>query len=178
MRLSRSLFTVVAALGLPGIASAAVTPVVEDWKIALGWNQTILPASSFGKSVGSFTPPAGFESAPAALATTNNLAVSSAIGKPGGTFICQDTIWGGVCGYAVQPLNECILLESPWLKTISSFGPDPGATCFAFASGDCNSGNAQWSFTFPGDDTGGLATTTPWNDKLTSFACVASQSVA
>ncbi|KAJ7056161.1 hypothetical protein C8F01DRAFT_1312237 [Mycena amicta] len=175
MGLVRTLVAAFLALSLPLATTAATTPVT-DWKIALGWNQTILPASSFGSSVGAFKPPASFKlsTAGASAKTGQNLAVTSAIGKPGGTFICQNTVWGGLCGYAVQPLNECILLESPWLQTISSFGPDPGATCFAFASGDCNSGNAKWSFTFPGDDTGGLATTNPWNDQITSFACVSS----
>ncbi|KAF7318399.1 hypothetical protein HMN09_00349100 [Mycena chlorophos] len=64
-----------------------------------------------------------------------------------------------LCSYAVQPLNECILLQAPWLKTSSSFGPDAGANCFAYASGNCDDGDAQRSFEFPGDDTGGIATT-------------------
>ncbi|KAJ6599977.1 hypothetical protein DFH09DRAFT_1129155 [Mycena vulgaris] len=147
------------------LATAAV--VRSDWKIAVGWNQTVLPPTALGTSIGPFTPPATALVGSPKLAT----APSTALGKPGGIFICLDVDWKGVCGYAVQPLNECILLVSPWLKTISSFGPDPGATCFAFSSGDCNPANAQWSFKFPGDDSGGLATTNAFNDKITSFAC-------
>ncbi|KAJ7213493.1 hypothetical protein GGX14DRAFT_445308, partial [Mycena pura] len=49
---------------------------------------------------------------------------------PGGVFVCTDINWGGTCGYAVQPLQTCIVLAAPWLNAISSFGPDPGATCW------------------------------------------------
>ncbi|KAF8217625.1 hypothetical protein K438DRAFT_5260 [Mycena galopus ATCC 62051] len=137
------------------LSMAAVAPAPTDWKIAVGWNQTVLP--SLGTSLGPFTPPAGTKAGLASgqLAT----APVSALGKPGGVFICQNTEWQGECG--------C-------LDTISSFGPDPGATCFAFSSGNCDTNEAQWSFTYPGDDTGGLATTNPWNDHVTSFACVSS----
>ncbi|KAJ7096104.1 hypothetical protein C8R44DRAFT_813175 [Mycena epipterygia] len=159
----------------PLTTPAAPAPAT-DWKVLVGWNKTVLPASVFGTSIGAFTPPPNASPAPA---VSQNLAasdatLSTAIGKPGGVFICQDGDWKGLCGYAVQPLNECILLVSPWLDTISSFGPDPGATCFGFSSNNCDAGNAQWSFTFPGDDTGGSATTNPWNDKITNFACTAS----
>ncbi|KAK7059785.1 hypothetical protein R3P38DRAFT_2837864 [Favolaschia claudopus] len=160
---------VIVLLGLSSSTLAAVAPTF-DWKLANGWNQTVLP--SLGTSVGPFTPPAG------AIKTAPKLAAEAASakaqGKPGGVFICEDIHWKGLCGYAVEPLNECILLSDPWLTAISSFGPDPGATCFAFSSGDCDQNNAQWSFTFPGDDTGGVNTTNPFNDKITSFACVKS----
>ncbi|KAJ7034571.1 hypothetical protein C8F04DRAFT_567274 [Mycena alexandri] len=155
------------ALPLSVTAAAVITPT--DWKLAAGWNGTVLPLSSFGTAVGRFTPPAG------ARPISQNLAASapaSDLGKPGGVFICQNLDWKGLCGYSVTPLNDCILLSSPWLDTISSFGPDPGSTCFAFNTGNCDQNEAQWSFTFPGDDTGGEATTNPWNDKITSFACV------
>ncbi|KAJ7863731.1 hypothetical protein B0H14DRAFT_3443826 [Mycena olivaceomarginata] len=161
--------SVLFALCASSTTAAAVAP--NDWKLAVGWNQTVLP--SLGTSVGTFTPPAGAIPAQAASKLAATAAVS-ALGKPGGVFICQNLDWKGLCGYAVEPMNECILLADPWLKTITSFGPDPGATCFAFASGDCNTANAQWSFKFPGDDTGGLSTTNPFNDKITSFACVPS----
>ncbi|KAJ7054355.1 hypothetical protein C8F01DRAFT_1259639 [Mycena amicta] len=153
-------------------AAAAITSREEDWKIALGWNGIVLPADTVGTPVESsdFAAPHGMVKAP----SSNTLAVSSTVGKPGGVFICQDVGWGKPCGYSVQPLNVCILLQAPWLNTISSFGPDPGATCFAFASGNCDAGQAQWSFTFPGDNTGGVATSNPWNDKITSFVCVPS----
>ncbi|KAF7318394.1 hypothetical protein HMN09_00348600 [Mycena chlorophos] len=160
------LATLLGSLALP-IAQAAAAPT--DWKIAVGWNQTVLPASAIGTPVGPFTAPSTGSSN-----VLVSLAASTTSGTPGGTFVCQDTDWGGVCGYAVQPLNECILLQAPWLKTISSFGPDAGANCFAYASGNCDDGDAQWSFEFPGDDTGGIATTNPWNDQITSFACVPS----
>ncbi|KAJ7866866.1 hypothetical protein B0H13DRAFT_1504365, partial [Mycena leptocephala] len=90
-------------------------------------------------------------------------------GKPGGIFICQDVHWRGDCGYAVRDLDEWILLVSPWLGSISSFGPDPGATCYAFSTGKCDPSQTQWIFQFPGDDIGGLATINPWNDRITNF---------
>ena len=36
----------------------------------------------------------------------------------------------GTCGYAVQPLNTCIMLGDDWKNKISSFGPDPCQVCF------------------------------------------------
>ncbi|KAF7338804.1 hypothetical protein MSAN_02203000 [Mycena sanguinolenta] len=159
-----------AVLGLfAPTVSAAAAPT--NWKTAVGWNGTVLP--SLGTSVGPFTAP-GTSTAKASPAVAAAVAPVSDLGSPGGVFICQNTDWQGLCGYAVEPMNECILLASPWLNTISSFGPDPGATCFAFASGNCDNGEAKWSFTYPGDDSGGLATTDPFNDQITSFACVSS----
>ncbi|KAL5498849.1 hypothetical protein ACEPAH_2204 [Sanghuangporus vaninii] len=64
--------------------------------------------------------------------STSTNATRASIEKrtPGGVFICTDLNWGGTCGYAVQPLDECILLGSDWDKQISSFGPDPCTICF------------------------------------------------
>ncbi|KAJ6572242.1 hypothetical protein B0H19DRAFT_1133049 [Mycena capillaripes] len=172
MGFARSLVVaVVSTVLLVPLSTTAATISLKDWKTELGWNQTVLP--SLGTSLGAFTPPAGMVPAQK-LAAPAVAAPVSALGKPGGVFICQDLSWKGLCGYAVEPMNECILLASPWLDTITSFGPDPGATCFGFATGDCNTDDAQWSFLFPGDSTGGLATTNPFNDKITSFACVPS----
>jgi len=172
---ARSFFVAVVsafiALSLSTADAATIAPAY--WNRAVGTqtgNQTVLPVTSFGTSVGPFTPPASEGTAAQKLAGVPQ----SKVGKPGGIFICLNVDWNGVCGYAVQPLNECILLASPWLNAISSFGPDNGATCFAFSTGNCDTTQAQWSFKFPGDDSGGLATTNPWNDKITSFACTAS----
>ncbi|KAJ7703451.1 hypothetical protein B0H16DRAFT_1638706 [Mycena metata] len=172
MPTARSLMVtfVSALIGLPLSVTAAAAPTPTDWKIALGWNRTVLP--SFGTSVGPFTPPAGAVPISQKLAAAST--PSSDLGRPGGVFICTDLDWKGKCGYSVPPLNDCVLLASPWLDAISSFGPDPGSTCFAFNTGNCDQNEAQWSFTFPGDDTGGEATTNPWNDQITSFACVPS----
>ena len=49
---------------------------------------------------------------------------------PGGVELCTDINWGGTCGYAVQPLNTCIILGDDWKNKISSFGPDPCQVCF------------------------------------------------
>jgi hypothetical protein len=54
MGFARSLIIAIATLVVPLSASPAPSP--NDWKIALGWNQTVLP--SLGTSVGTFTPPA------------------------------------------------------------------------------------------------------------------------
>jgi hypothetical protein len=54
MGFARSLIIAIATLAVPLSASPAPSP--NDWKIALGWNQTVLP--SLGTSVGAFTPPA------------------------------------------------------------------------------------------------------------------------
>ncbi|KAK6532995.1 hypothetical protein TWF281_007161 [Arthrobotrys megalospora] len=48
---------------------------------------------------------------------------------PGGIYITTDIFWGGQKGYKVQPFNTCIVLNAPWLYTISSFGPDQGTRC-------------------------------------------------
>ncbi|KAJ7636798.1 hypothetical protein FB45DRAFT_449969 [Roridomyces roridus] len=152
------LLTLVSAfLAVVAVHAGAVTPIRRDTVI--------------GHSIGPFTPPANHTAAVSPKLATSN---AKAVGKPGGVFICQNTDWQGECGYAVQPLNECIVLVAPWLETVSSFGPDNGATCFAFSSGNCDSNEAQWSFTFPGDNTGGEATSNPWNDKITNFACTPS----
>ncbi|KAL5498848.1 hypothetical protein ACEPAH_2203 [Sanghuangporus vaninii] len=52
---------------------------------------------------------------------------------PGGVYICTDINWGGTCGYAVQPLDECIRLGPDWDGKISSFGPDPCTACVGYA---------------------------------------------
>ncbi|KAJ6470213.1 hypothetical protein C8R47DRAFT_1149028 [Mycena vitilis] len=134
MTSARSL--VVAVVSALLVAPLAATAAPTDWKLEVGWNRTVLP--SLGKSLGAFTAPTGAAApspkvANAAVTANVTTAPTSALGKPGGVFICQDLNWKGLCGYAVEPMNECILLASPWLDTITSFGPDPGATCFAFA---------------------------------------------
>lgn len=47
-------------------------------------------------------------------------------------YICTDTDWKGRCGYAVQPLYQCITLGADWAYQISSFGPDVCTICTAF----------------------------------------------
>ncbi|EAU36832.1 predicted protein [Aspergillus terreus NIH2624] len=32
----------------------------------------------------------------------------------GGVYICTDINWGGNCGFAKQPWDQCIQLDSPW----------------------------------------------------------------
>ncbi|KAJ7118539.1 hypothetical protein C8R43DRAFT_1112561 [Mycena crocata] len=98
--------------------------------------------------------------APTSPSMTQTLASRN---TPGGVKICTDINWGGTCGYAVQPLNTCIVLTSPWYHAISSFGPDHGAACFAYSQNNCD--EANWEFVFPGDATGGIFTHNSWNDQ-------------
>ncbi|KAL5521459.1 hypothetical protein ACEPAF_2207 [Sanghuangporus sanghuang] len=108
---------------------------------------------------------------PTVVHSTSANATSTSVEKrtPGGVFICTELNWGGTCGYAVQPLNECIPLGSDWDKQISSFGPDPCTICFAYRESNCD--EAEWEFTNPGDATGGLGTSDPWNDQISAFLC-------
>ncbi|KAJ7190658.1 hypothetical protein GGX14DRAFT_407821 [Mycena pura] len=89
----------------------------------------------------------------------------------GGVFICTDISWKGApaASQCSWPLNVCINLTAPWYRAISSFGPDPGATCFSYSQDSCD--EAEWEFTAPGDATGGLGTSNPWNDQITNFMC-------
>ncbi|KAJ7306207.1 hypothetical protein DFH08DRAFT_824863 [Mycena albidolilacea] len=133
-------------LAISILTAVSATPV-QDWKYGVGWDGKVLDPSIIG------TP------------TSPNVVRSALVPRtPGGVFICTDINFGGTCGFAVQQLGQCIVLTSPWYQTISSFGPDPGATCFAYSQNSCS--EAQWSFTFPGDATGGLGTNDPWNDRL------------
>ncbi|KAJ6560355.1 hypothetical protein B0H19DRAFT_1260965 [Mycena capillaripes] len=87
-------------------ALAAVSAVpIEEKKYIIGWEIVENPTSA---------------DVPRAIAPRT----------PSGVKICTDINWGGTCGYAVQPLGVCINLTSPRKNAISSFGPDPGATCF------------------------------------------------
>ncbi|KAJ6610356.1 hypothetical protein B0H10DRAFT_2225004 [Mycena sp. CBHHK59/15] len=130
------------ALVASAFTAVSAIPVSDQTKVTLGWEIVVAPTSP---------------NVPRALAGRT----------PGGVFICTDINFSGTCGYAVQPLDVCIFLTSPWYRTISSFGPDPGATCFAYSQNSCN--EAQWEFTYPGDATGGLGTSDPWNDQARLF---------
>ncbi|KAJ7865675.1 hypothetical protein B0H13DRAFT_1898433 [Mycena leptocephala] len=65
--------------------------------------------------------------------------------------------------YAVEPLDTCVGIASPWYGGISGFGPDPGVECFAYFQNNCN--EAEWELVYPGDATSGLGTNNPWNDQ-------------
>ncbi|KAI1327921.1 hypothetical protein F5Y16DRAFT_370152 [Xylariaceae sp. FL0255] len=85
--------------------------------------------------------------------------------EPGGVFICTDINWGGTCGFAKQPWNECIQLTSPWYHSISSIGPDTFNAIVAFQDFSCSS-DAKLAIFNPGDsdlDNQG------WNDLIGSF---------
>ncbi|RPD53470.1 hypothetical protein L226DRAFT_614791 [Lentinus tigrinus ALCF2SS1-7] len=91
----------------------------------------------------------------------------------GGVYICSGTNWGGECGYAVQPLDTCIVLGSDWKNKIASFGPDSCTMCFAYKTDNCAFGDGFfWMFQHPGDASGGRSVTNnPWNKHIESFKC-------
>ncbi|KAI5116313.1 hypothetical protein M0805_005521 [Coniferiporia weirii] len=168
MKFSLSLSSVVAAVTIALYTGVAASPApvaepvpAEDWKSAVGWDGVVLESSAVG-SVSAFKN-----------ATTDALEKRNI----GGVYICTDINWGGTCGYAVQPINECIVLGSDWAYKISSFGPDKGTTCSgALRKPEPFCGEARWWFTYPGDATGGLGTGDPWNDAIGAFTCKPSQS--
>ncbi|KAF2736697.1 hypothetical protein EJ04DRAFT_432307, partial [Polyplosphaeria fusca] len=53
-------------------------------------------------------------------------------------YLCTDWHFLGTCGYAVQPLNQCIHLDSPWWHSVSSMGPDSGTVCNIYSDYSCN----------------------------------------
>ncbi|GJE96653.1 hypothetical protein PsYK624_128540 [Phanerochaete sordida] len=97
----------------------------------------------------------------------------------GGAFLCTDINWSGTCGHFTPALGACVNLDSFWNKQVSSFGPDECTRCDAYGPTDCTffipggspSTIPVWHFTYPGDDSGGLSTNNPWNDRIQSFVC-------
>ncbi|KAK4238368.1 hypothetical protein C8A03DRAFT_33609 [Achaetomium macrosporum] len=92
--------------------------------------------------------------------------------QDGGVIICRDINWAqGTCGYAKQPWNVCIRLDSPWWHTISSIGPDEYNAIVAYSDFNCGSSD-QIAIFNPGY---GLSRsqadlrTVGWNDKIGSF---------
>ncbi|KAL5354924.1 hypothetical protein BJX96DRAFT_170180 [Aspergillus floccosus] len=55
--------------------------------------------------------------------------------EDGGVYICTDINWGGNCGFAKQPWDLCIQLDSPWWHSISSIGPDEYNAIVAYEYG-------------------------------------------
>ncbi|KAI5120972.1 hypothetical protein M0805_006644 [Coniferiporia weirii] len=159
MKFSLFLSSLVAAVLVSLCTGVAASPApiaepkpVEDRKSAVGWDGSALESSAIG--------------VPAFMnATTDELEKRTV----GGVFICTDINWGGTCGYAVQPIDECIILGSDWAYKISSFGPDECTTCFAYSQPSC--AEESWEFTYPGDATGGLGTSDLWNDLIAAFMC-------
>ncbi|KAL2015523.1 hypothetical protein VTK56DRAFT_5340 [Thermocarpiscus australiensis] len=86
--------------------------------------------------------------------------------QDGGVFICWDINWAsGTCGYAKQPWNECIRLDSPWWHSISSIGPDEYNAIVAYTDYNCGS-SAQIAIFNPGYAD---LRTVGWNDQIGSF---------
>ena len=125
----------IAVSAVYGALYASASPMSEaqadksDWKYAVGWDGVTLPATDIGTTLHKnatdleVRSQAAFPYAPADMVQKRNI---------GGVYICTDINWGGRCGYAVQPLGECIVLGSDWNKQISSFGPDDCTYCAAY----------------------------------------------
>ncbi|KAJ6479591.1 hypothetical protein C8R45DRAFT_1216172 [Mycena sanguinolenta] len=104
---------------------------------------------------------------PVASPEADALAEVEKRGTPGNVFVCPQTGWGGDCG-VISAANWCNPLNG-WEYDIQSIGPDAGATCYGYSNTDCT--GAQWSFSFPGDSTGGYGTTDPWAFAVGSMYC-------
>ncbi|KAJ6551053.1 hypothetical protein DFH09DRAFT_1086368 [Mycena vulgaris] len=63
----------------------------------------------------------------------------------------------------VSAANTCLTLDASWAYEIGSIGPDAGATSYGYSNTDCT--GTDWSFTYPGDATGGWATSSHWENK-------------
>ncbi|KAF7716341.1 Uncharacterized protein PECH_000124 [Penicillium ucsense] len=83
----------------------------------------------------------------------------------GGVEICTDLNWGGQCGFAKQPWDLCIRLDSPWWHSITSIGPDQYNVIVAYEDYNCQSSNTLtiWN---PGYSD---LTSAGWNDRIGSF---------
>ncbi|KAF7361000.1 Non-Catalytic module family EXPN protein [Mycena sanguinolenta] len=88
---------------------------------------------------------------------------------PGNVYICPQTGFGGDCT-TISAANECNNLPG-WQYDIQSIGPDEGATCYAYSEQWCGTGGSVWTFTYPGDPTGGWATANPWALAVASIYC-------
>ncbi|KAI0747213.1 hypothetical protein C8Q80DRAFT_1180084 [Daedaleopsis nitida] len=99
--------------------------------------------------------------------------VENVAANVGGVYICTGTNWSGTCGYAVQPVNACIVLGSDCKNKIASFGPDQCTMCLAYTTTNCSFGDGFfWMFQYPGSATGGLnVANNAWNKRIGSFKC-------
>ncbi|KAF8585015.1 hypothetical protein K439DRAFT_1632971 [Ramaria rubella] len=128
-------------------------PSTIDWKYLHGWDGVVSDPASIGT--------------PSDETLAANL-IARAASTPGGIFICDGQNWTGTCGYAVQPLNTCIVLGDDWDNRIASLGPDEGAAVVVYNASDCT-GNS-FAFVFPGS---GDLQSLGWGDIISSFEAVA-----
>ncbi|KAJ7489699.1 hypothetical protein B0H11DRAFT_2229722 [Mycena galericulata] len=113
------------ALAASTLAAVSASPF-QDWKYSLGWDGTVLNPVVIG------TP------------TSPNVVHSALVPRtPSGVYICTGLGFTCTSG-SLAPAgtrssrSTCIDLASPWYDSISSFGPDPGATCFAYSQNSCD----------------------------------------
>ncbi|KAJ7864242.1 hypothetical protein B0H14DRAFT_2440751 [Mycena olivaceomarginata] len=88
---------------------------------------------------------------------------------PGNIYVCKALNWGSTCAVISVGTNTCTTLPSTWKNQIGSLGPDAGATCYAYTGTTCS--GTMWTFSYPGDATGGWATSSPWQNNIASIYC-------
>ncbi|TFK83649.1 hypothetical protein K466DRAFT_254148 [Polyporus arcularius HHB13444] len=90
----------------------------------------------------------------------------------GGVGFCTDVGWSGGCLYTIYDLDRCISLDSPWNKTLSSFGTVPCTVCIG-ADANCTASQAIMQFDGydSARDDGGSGSPYVFNDRISSFKC-------
>ncbi|KAJ6521841.1 hypothetical protein DFH09DRAFT_1097525 [Mycena vulgaris] len=105
---------------------------------------------------------------------------------PGNIYVCNELnwmAWGSTPCTVISAVNTCLTLDASWAYEIGSIGPDAGATCYGYPSvpfplyflcvpsiltsdyGNTDCTGTDWSFTYPGDATGGWATSSHWENE-------------
>ncbi|KAK6358293.1 hypothetical protein TWF730_007641 [Orbilia blumenaviensis] len=93
-------------------------------------------------------------------------------GNIGGVYYTLDINFAGTSSYKVYALNTCINLNAPFLRKISSFGPDEGTLCTIYGASNCGSQAGSATIYYPGShDLRSFGNN--WNDRIASFKCVA-----
>ncbi|KAF7356306.1 hypothetical protein MVEN_00962700 [Mycena venus] len=100
---------------------------------------------------------------------------------PGNVYLCRQTGWGGPCTI-ISAANTCNNLPG-WQNKAQSIGPDSGGDLHRLSvtllahllvanrKDWCGTGGSQWTFTYPGNSTGGRATHYPWGLAIKSIYC-------
>ncbi|KAF3093398.1 hypothetical protein TWF569_002474 [Orbilia oligospora] len=93
-------------------------------------------------------------------------------GNVGGVYFTLDINFAGSPSYNVYALNTCINLSAPYLRKISSFGPDEGTICTIYGASNCGTQAGVATIYYPGSkDLRSFGNN--WNDRIASFKCVA-----
>ncbi|KAK6518002.1 hypothetical protein TWF506_005167 [Arthrobotrys conoides] len=93
-------------------------------------------------------------------------------GNVGGVYFTLDINFSGSPSYKIYALNTCINLSAPYLRKISSFGPDEGTLCTLYAASNCGTQSGSSTIYYPGSkDLRSHGNN--WNDRIASFKCIA-----